>query len=442
VNQTNEIEFQVTPGGRLWGRLRVPGDKSISHRAIMLGSLAEGETRVSGFLEGEDSLATLNAFRHMGVRIEGPEQGRLVIHGVGRRGLAAPAAALDLGNSGTSMRLLCGLLAGQGFPVTLSGDASLRSRPMQRVTEPLGRMGARIRTSPAGTAPLRIEPVRRLRAIDYRLPMASAQVKSCVLLAGLYADGETCVTEPAPTRDHTERMLAGFGWPVRRQGPRVCVRGGGRLEGCLIEVPADISSAAFFMVGAAIAEGSEITLEHVGVNPTRDGVINILRRMGADIQLLGRREVGGEPVADIRVRASRLRGIDIPPQQVPLAIDEFPALFIAAACAEGTTRLSGAGELRVKESDRIQVMADGLAALGVRVEATPDGIIIQGGGLHGGRVDSHGDHRIAMAFAMAALRADGAIRIADCANVDTSFPGFVELAAEAGLGIQGREQGA
>jgi 3-phosphoshikimate 1-carboxyvinyltransferase len=326
------------------------------------------------------------------------------------------------------MRLMAGLLAGQGLDLTLVGDASLSRRPMRRVTEPLARMGARIETAEGGTAPLHLRPVEQLHGIDYHMPVASAQVKSSLLLAGLYAEGETCVREPAPTRDHTERMLQGFGYPVRRDGDRVCLSGGGRLRACAIDVPADISSAAFFLVGASIAEGSDLLLQHVGINPTRDGVINILRLMGADIEILDRREVGGEPVADLRVRSAPLRGIRIPVDQVPLAIDEFPVLFVAAACAEGETVLTGAEELRVKESDRIQVMADGLAALGVEAAPTRDGIRIRGGTIGGGRVDSHGDHRIAMAFAMAALCAGGEIVIDDCANVNTSFPGFVALA--------------
>lgn len=431
-----DTRFHVRPGGALRGKLRVPGDKSISHRSVMLGSLAEGITHVSGFLEGEDSLATLNAFRAMGVDIEGPENGRVVIHGVGRHGLKAPQAALDLGNSGTSMRLLCGLLAGQGLNLTLTGDASLSSRPMRRVTEPLGLMGAEVETTDAGTAPLRIRPVKTLKPVDYELPVASAQVKSCVLLAGLYADGTTCVTEPAPTRDHTERMLQGFGYALQREGNRVCLEGGGKLLACDIDVPADISSAAFFLVGASIAPGSDLTLEHVGMNPTRDGVINILRLMGANIEVSNERNVGGEPVADLRVRHAPLHGIRIPEDQVPLAIDEFPALFVAAACAEGETVLTGAEELRVKESDRIQVMADGLRILGVDARPTPDGMIIQGGPIHAGEVDSHGDHRIAMSFAMAALRSDGDILVRDCANVNTSFPAFDRMAADVGLSLE------
>ncbi|MEW7978608.1 MAG: 3-phosphoshikimate 1-carboxyvinyltransferase [Candidatus Sedimenticola endophacoides] len=436
MSSTSNVVFTVNPGGRLSGRLRVPGDKSISHRSVMLGSLAEGTTRVSGFLEGADALATLRAFRRMGVRIEGPDSGRLVIHGVGMHGLKAPDGPIDLGNSGTSMRLLSGLLAGQGLRLTLTGDSSLSSRPMRRVTEPLARMRADVRSAADGTAPLEIHRVQRLAPLDYPMPVASAQVKSCVLLAGLYADGRTCVSEPAPTRDHTERMLEGFGYPVHRDGSRVCLEGGGRLQATDIEIPADISSAAFFLVGASIAEGSDLVLEHVGMNPTRDGVINILRLMGADIEVLNLRSVGGEPVADLRVRSARLRGIRIPEDQVPLAIDEFPVLFVAAACAEGETLLTGAEELRVKESDRIQVMADGLSALGVRAQPTPDGIRIQGGPISGGRVNGHGDHRISMAFAIAALRAAGALHIDDCANVDTSFPGFVELARAAGLDIR------
>ncbi len=432
----DNVRFIVQPGGALRGRLRVPGDKSISHRSIMLGAIADGLTEIHGFLQGEDSLATLNAFRRMGVSIDAPREGQVRVHGVGLRGLRAPEGPLDLGNSGTSMRLLCGLLAGQGFAVTLTGDASLSKRPMRRVTEPLALMGARIETSVGGTAPLVIRPGNRLSGIDYKLAVASAQVKSCLLLAGLYAEGETCVTEPAPTRDHTERMLAGFGYPVRRDGPRACLSGGGALRACRIDVPADISSAAFFLVGASIAPGSDLTLEHVGMSPTRDGVIQILRLMGADIEVSNSREVGGEPVADLRVRAARLRAIRIPEELVPLAIDEFPALFVAAACAEGETVLTGAEELRVKESDRIEVMADGLRRLGVDAEPTPDGIRIRGGAIGGGAIDSQGDHRIAMSFAVAALRSAGPIAIDDCANVNTSFPGFVALAAGVGLDVR------
>lgn len=436
MHSQNNVVFTVQPGGRLTGTIRVAGDKSMSHRAIMLGSLAEGRTEVSGFLEGEDCLATMHAFQAMGVQIDyTPGSGQVVIDGVGLHGLRQPAAALDLGNSGTSMRLMAGLCAGQGFDVTLVGDSSLSKRPMRRVTAPLAEMGARIESTETGTPPLRILGGSRLKAIDYAMPVASAQVKSCLLLAGMYAQGTTCVSEPAPTRDHTERMLGGFGYPVETRGNRICIEGGGKLVATTIHVPADISSAAFFMVAASIAKGSELLLNDVGINPTRDGVITILRLMGADITVENERTVCGEPVADIRVRSAELHGIDIPPAQVPLAIDEFPALFIAAACARGTTRLSGAEELRVKESDRIQVMADGLQVLGIDARPTPDGIIIQGGPLGGGRVNSHGDHRIAMSFAIASLRASGSLVIDDCANVKTSFPEFVALAQQTGLTI-------
>lgn len=432
---STDLIFLAKPGSSLAGRIRVPGDKSISHRSIMLGSLAEGTTEVEGFLEGEDALATLQAFRDMGVVIEGPHHGRVTIHGVGLHGLKAPAGPLYMGNSGTSMRLLSGLLAAQPFDTTLTGDASLSKRPMNRVAKPLREMGAVIETGPEGRPPLSIKGGQRLTGMAYEMPMASAQVKSCLLLAGLYAAGSTSVTEPAPTRDHTERMLRGFGYPVSVEGSTASVESGHKLTATRIEVPADISSAAFFLVAASIAEGSELVLEHVGINPTRTGVIDILKLMGGDITLENQREVGGEPVADIRVRAAKLKGIDIPEDLVPLAIDEFPVLFVAAACAEGRTVLRGAEELRVKESDRIQVMADGLIALGVKAEPTPDGIIIEGGAIGGGEVWAHGDHRIAMSFSVASLRASAPIRIHDCANVATSFPNFLALSAEVGINV-------
>jgi len=439
-NSQNQVTFRLQPGGSIAGDIRVPGDKSISHRSIMLGALADGVTEVKGFLEGEDSLATLQAFRDMGVTIEGPDAGFVRIHGVGINGLQAPRGPLYLGNSGTAMRLFAGLLAAQPFDSELTGDASLSKRPMGRVADPLRAMGAVIDTAAGGRPPLRIRGGQKLTGIHYEMPVASAQVKSCLLLAGLYAEGVTSVTEPAPTRDHTERMLAGFGYPVHRDGATASVTGGGSLSATAIDVPADISSAAFFLVAASIAEGSDLTLRHVGMNPTRVGVINILRLMGADIEVLNERVIGGEPVADLRVRSAKLRGIDIPEEQVPLAIDEFPVLFIAATCAEGETVLRGAEELRVKESDRIQVMADGLAAVGVETTVTADGIIIRGGqAIGGGTVDSHGDHRIAMSFAVASLRASAPIVVTDCANVATSFPGFVELAQGTGIQITAEE---
>lgn len=440
ANSPADPTFVLSPGGQLQGSLRVPGDKSMSHRSIMLGSLAEGVTEVDGFLEGEDALATLQAFRDMGVVIEGPHNGQVTIHGVGMHGLQAPTKPLYMGNSGTSMRLLTGLLAGQRFDVELTGDASLSKRPMERVAKPLRDMGAHITTGSDGRPPVRIRGGQPLKGFHYDLPMASAQVKSAVLLAGLYAAGETSVTEPAPTRDHTERMLGGFGYPVRRDGATSAVSGGGTLAACKLDVPADISSAAFFLVGAAIAEGSSLTLPHVGINPTRTGVIDILRLMGADINIANQRDAGGEPVADLTVRAAPLKGIVIPEHLVPLAIDEFPALFVAAACAEGETVLHGAEELRVKESDRIQVMADGLACMGVECEVFADGIRIVGKGagpvFSGGEIESHHDHRIAMSFAMAALRASAPITIRGCATVATSFPGFAELARHAGLALE------
>lgn len=430
------MDFLAQPGGCLRGHIRVPGDKSISHRAVMLGAIAEGATDVEGFLEGEDTLATAAAFEAMGVRIERPGPAGVRLHGVGLHGLRAPPGPLYLGNSGTSMRLLAGLLAGQPFDAELTGDASLSRRPMRRISEPLLRMGAEVSASEDGTPPLHIRGGRTLEAIDYTMPVASAQVKSCVLLAGLYARGTTCVAEAAPTRDHTERMLAAFGYPVQRAPARVCVRGGGVLRGTKVAVPADISSAAFFMVGAAIAAGSEVLLEEVGINPTRTGVVAILRMMGADIELSNEREVAGEPRADIRVRSSRLTGVRIPEELVPLAIDEFPALFVAAACARGETVLSGAAELRVKESDRIAVMAEGLQRLGVDARPTADGMRIRGGRMTGGTVASHGDHRVAMALSTAALAAAQPVRVTDCANVDTSFPGFAAQARASGLRIQ------
>lgn len=435
VMNTNNVIFKAGSGQSLSGSIRVAGDKSISHRSIMLGALAEGVTEVEGFLEGEDSLATLQAFRDMGVVIEGPHNGRVKIHGVGLNGLQSPPGPIYLGNSGTGMRLFAGLLSGQAFDTELTGDESLSKRPMERVAGPLRMMGAVIETAEGGRPPMKIKGGQTLKSMHYDMPMASAQVKSCLLLAGMYADGETSVTEPAPTRDHTERMLNGFGYAVERDGATAKLSGGGSMQGGKIDVPADISSAAFFMVAASITPGSDLTLEHVGLNPTRVGVVNILRAMGGDISISNEKTVGGEPVGDIRIKSAQLKGIHIPEDQVPLAIDEFPVLFIAAVCAEGETVLSGAEELRVKESDRIQVMADGLAQLGVRTEVKPDGIVINGSTMQGGTVHSHGDHRIAMAFSVAALRAQGEIVINDCANVATSFPNFVELANRVGMSV-------
>jgi len=428
--------YHIQPQRTLRGAIQVPGDKSISHRAVMLGAIAEGTTEITGFLEGADCLATLRAFQAMGVKVTQTQPTHLQIQGVGLRGLHAPQQILDLGNSGTSIRLLTGLLAGQEFSSTLTGDASLQRRPMARVVDPLRQMGAKIELPANGCPPVVIHGQQELHGIEYAMPIASAQIKSSVLLAGLYAAQPTTIIEPAPSRDHTERMLASFGYPLERAQNSVQLKGWGSLRATSIQVPADISSAAFFMVGASIAAGSDVLLLQVGINPTRIGVITILQAMGADIQLTNQRMLGAEPVADIQVRANaKLRGITIPREWVPLAIDEFPVIFIAAACAEGETILQGAEELRVKESDRIQSMVTGLQTLGINATATADGVIIQGGKLGGGRINSHGDHRIAMAFAIAALRASAEIIIEDCANVVTSFPNFVELAAELGLKI-------
>ena len=433
---SSDMRFISKPVSALNGEIPVAGDKSISHRSIMLGSLAEGTTRVTGFLQGEDALATLAAFRAMGVKISDPANGSLEIEGVGMHGLKPADSALDMGNSGTAMRLLAGLLAGQDFDSTLIGDASLTSRPMSRIAAPLSLMGGQVLTAEAGRPPLNIKGGKYLVGIEYPMPMASAQVKSSILLAGLYAQGETAVIESAPTRDHTERMLRAFGYPVKTEGSRISLQGGGKLTACELDVPGDISSATFFMVAACIAEDADLLLKHVGINPTRDGVITLLKLMGADLRLENERVVGSEPVADIRVRSSRLKGIQFPEDQVPLAIDEFPALFIAASCAEGVTVLTGAEELRVKESDRIQVMADGLKEVGIKHQVKPDGIEIHGGQIKSGKVDSHGDHRIAMAFSVAAIRARKPIEISNCANVATSFPNFVELANLVGMDVE------
>lgn len=435
-----DLAFVASPGGRLAGRVRVPGDKSISTRAIILGSLAEGVTEVEGLLEGEDALATLQAFRDMGVVIEGPHQGRVAIHGVGLHGLKSAPGAIYLGNSGTSMRLLAGLLAAQSFDSTLTGNATLSRRSMNRVAEPLRAMGAVVESGAEGRPPLTIRGGRQLVGQVFEAPTASAQVKSCLLLAGLYAQGRTTIIEPTPTRDHTERLLEGFGYPIQRSAGRLSIEPGHRLNGTRIEVPADMSCAAFFLVAASIAEGSELLLEHVGINPARTGVIDILRLMGADIELENPRQAGGEPVADLRVRSAPLTGIEIPEALIPLAVDEFAVVFIAAACARGRTVLRGAQELRARDSDRIQIMADGLQVLGIKVEPTADGIIIDGGTFTGGELDARGDHRVAMAFSVAALRASAPIRIRDCANVVTSFPNFLALCAQVGMSVAQEEQ--
>ena len=427
--------FVASKSKNLEGSIKVPGDKSISHRSIMLGSIANGETHISGFLQGEDSLATLNAFKEMGVDIK-RNGSNVIIKGVGMHGLQEPLKPLDLGNSGTSIRLMAGLLSAQSFNTELTGDDSLSKRPMARVIEPLSQMGAKI-TGPESKPPLSIIGGQKLSSLTYTLPVASAQIKSCLLLAGLYAEGETCIIENAVTRDHTERMLKGFGYKVNSVNGRVSLSGQGELKACNIEVPSDISSSAFFMVAASIAENADITLEAVNINPTRTGVIDILRLMGANINLQNEREEAGELVADIRVCSANLKGIEIPHSLVPLAIDEFPVIFIAASCAKGVTLLTGARELRVKESDRIQVMADGLTSLGIDNIVLEDGIEITGGQFkkQDSIIKSHHDHRISMAFAVASLRSNFEINIDDVDNVKTSFPNFVELANQIGMNI-------
>lgn len=430
----------ASPSAGVRGSLRVPGDKSISHRALMLAGIAKGRSEVTGFLASEDCMATLKAMRTMGVEIEQRAATHVLIQGLGLRGLRAAPGDLDMGNAGTAMRLFTGLLSAQAFASTLVGDSSLMKRPMERVAKPLRTMGADVRTVD-GHAPVSILPAARLQGIDYEMPMASAQVKSAVLLAGLYADGVTRVRAPAVSRDHSERMLQSCGVSLQVDGLAVTLNPPTALASLKLDVPGDFSSAAFFIVAGLLgAGGAGLVIENVGMNPTRTGLLEILRSMGAHIEARNPRLSGAEPVADLHVRASVLRGIEVPPALVPLAIDEFPVLFVAAACAAGETRITGAEELRVKESDRIAAMATGFAALGVEHEVLPDGMRIagrpEGPAFRGGEVDSAGDHRIAMAFAIASLRASGALRILDVANVATSFPGFVALSRSAGLALQ------
>ena len=428
--------FRISPADGVAGSIIVPGDKSISHRAVMFGALAEGRTHVTGFLEGEDCLSTMRAVAHLGVKVERPAPGEVVVDGVGLRGLRAPGVTLDMGNAGTAMRLFMGLLSAQPFDSELIGDESLMRRPMERAAKPLRSMGARIETRD-GKPPVRIQGGARLQGIRYEMPVASAQVKSAVLLAGLYAEGETTVVEPAVTRDHTERMLQSFGVDVKARDGVVSLRAPERLRGAQIQVPGDISSAAFFLVAACLGARAPFTIRDVGVNPTRTGILDMLALMGADLRLINHRTWGMEPVADIEVRPSTLRGVTVPERLVPLAIDEFPAFFVAAACAEGETVVTGAEELRVKESDRIAAMARGFEVLGIEHEVLPDGMRIRGGRpFGGGTIDSRGDHRIAMAFAVASLRSTAPIEIQDVANVATSFPGFDALANSVGLRVE------
>lgn len=428
------MKFIAKPGGHCQGHLQIPGDKSISHRAVMLGAIAEGTTQIKNILLGQDNLATIDAFRAMGVPIE-IKGNWVIVKGVGLSGLQQPKESLYLGNSGTSIRLLMGLLAKQPFSTTLSGDDSLNKRPMQRVITPLEKMGAKI-CSEKGKPPIQISPSASLKGIEYEMPMASAQVKSAILLAGLGAKGKTTVIEPGITRDHSERMLRAFGAEVISEEGRCTLQPTSNLQGIDIEVPGDISSAMFFIVAALIQKQTgDLLLENVGVNPTRIGGLKILQAMGARIELLNPRTYGEEPVADIRVSASNLKGIEIPEALIPLAIDEIPIISVAAACAEGVTHIRGAEELRVKESDRIQAMAVGLKAVGIEVEERPDGMSITGGPINGGTVHSFDDHRIAMSFVVASLASKGTIEVSDCDNVATSFPSFVDSACQVGISL-------
>jgi len=429
----------VEPSALASGKVTVPGDKSISHRALMLGAIAEGQTRISGFLNGEDCLATLVSLRDMGVVIEQLSDTDLVIEGCGNAGLQPPSGPLNMGNSGTAMRLFAGLLVGQSFTSKLVGDASLSQRPMARVIDPLKEMGAKI-YSADGWPPLEIHGGEALTGIIYRLPVASAQVKSALLLAGLNAEGETSIIEPAITRDHTERMMRSMGATMSVGETQIIMPGKQVLRGTEIEVPADLSSAAFIILAALVARDCEVVITNVGVNATRTGALDILRGMGADIGLDNVRSYGEEPVADLIVRSSNLTGIDVDPDMVSRAIDEFPMLFVAAACARGKTTFSRIAELRLKESDRIAVMAEGLRRLGATVDETNDGAVVHGATLTGGRINSHGDHRVAMAFAVAGTVANGPVRIEDAGAVSTSFPGFVDCLRDLEFSIAAHQE--
>jgi len=428
------------PVSRLQGRVRAPGDKSVSHRSLMFGALALGETRITGLLEGEDVLATAAALRAMGAQIEHEGAGAWRVRGFGVGGGREPDNVLDLGNSGTSARLLSGILASHRFTSFMTGDGSLRRRPMQRVIEPLSRMGARFEAREGGRMPLAVIGTDEMVPIEYRLPVASAQVKSAILLAGLNTAGETTVIEPEATRDHTERMLRHFGAEVRvvpaeGGGKRITVVGWPELKARDIVVPGDPSSAAFAVVAAAIRPGSDVTVENVGLNPLRAGLYETLRDMGADIEFQNQREIGGEPVADLRVRGGELKGVEVPPERAPSMIDEYPILAVAASCAKGTTRMLGLAELRAKESDRLASVAAGLAANGVRHEMGADNLIVHGTGAPpqgGGLVVTHLDHRIAMSFLVLGLASREPVAVDDGSPIDTSFPGFSRLMNELG----------
>lgn len=426
--------FRIEPSNSIIGKVNIPGDKSISHRAIILAAIADGESRIKNFLQGEDTLATIRVFQKMGVNIKN-DGDIIIVKGVGLHGLRAENPTLDFGNSGTSVRLLSGLLSAQNFSSQLIGDESLMKRPMSRIINPLQKMNAKINCTDLGTLPIKIEGGQKIEGIEYELPIFSAQLKSCLLLAGLYAEGTTKIIENMATRDHTERMLANFSHSVIKKGNQISIKKADRLIGCEIIVPGDFSSAAYFIVAAILTPNSNIILENVGVNPTRNAMIKIMKLMGADVELKNERLESGEPVATIYAKTSKLIGIDIPEELVPVAIDELPIILVAAACAKGKTKLSGAAELRVKESDRIQSMLDGFISLGIKVKALEDGMIIEGGQYNGGVINSNDDHRIAMAFSIAGIVAKAPIIINSCKNVATSFPEFVDTAKHLGMNI-------
>ena len=426
--------FRIEPSNSIIGKANIPGDKSISHRAIILAAIADGESRIKNFLQGEDTLATIRVFQKMGVNIKN-DGDIIIVKGVGLHGLRAENPTLDFGNSGTSVRLLSGLLSAQNFSSQLIGDESLMKRPMFRIINPLQKMNAKINCTDLGTLPIKIEGGQKIEGIEYELPIFSAQLKSCLLLAGLYAEGTTKIIENMATRDHTERMLANFSHSVIKKGNQISIKKADRLIGCDITVPGDFSSAAYFIVAAILTPNSNIILENVGVNPTRNAMIKIMKLMGADVELKNERLESGEPVATIYAKTSKLIGIDIPEELVPVAIDELPIILVAAACAKGKTKLSGAAELRVKESDRLQSMLDGFISLGIKVKALEDGMIIEGGQYNGGVINSNDDHRIAMAFSIAGIIAKAPIIINSCKNVATSFPEFVDTAKHLGMNI-------
>jgi 3-phosphoshikimate 1-carboxyvinyltransferase len=426
--------FRIEPSNSIIGKVNIPGDKSISHRAIILAAIADGESRIKNFLQGEDTLATIRVFQKMGVNIKN-DGDIIIVKGVGLHGLHAENPTFDFGNSGTSVRLLSGLLSAQNFSSQLIGDESLMKRPMFRIINPLQKMNAKINCTDLGTLPIKIEGGQKIEGIEYELPIFSAQLKSCLLLAGLYAKGTTKIIENMATRDHTERMLANFSHSVIKKGNQISIKKANRLIGCEIIVPGDFSSAAYFIVAAILTPNSNIIIENVGVNPTRNAMIKIMKLMGADVELKNERLESGEPVATIYAKTSKLIGIDIPEELVPVAIDELPIILVAAACAKGKTKLSGAAELRVKESDRLQSMLDGFISLGIKAKALEDGMIIEGGQYNGGVINSNDDHRIAMAFSIAGIIAKAPIIINSCKNVATSFPEFVDTAKHLGMNI-------